>query len=310
MLKKKAGDAWIALSVVACSVVLLIALALGLSGRSFVPNGQKLRVRFHDITGVQVSSQVKYAGAPAGTVSDIRMLTLEERTTSPANLVEVTLSLTPQVPPVTKNAVVSIASDTLLSDKFVLVSEEPQGGPTATMNDILQGISPTTFDELARNTNNAIEGLCRAFGSGNAEGVNTFVNQLQALLKRTESLMKDFEPAVQDARIFAGDARDLLSKNKARIQQTLDKLESTTSAMESLAKQSESLVQGNQKKIDQTIADLKVTSENLKVTSTYAKFLLQDLAQHPNRLIWGKGKSPALPSERKILESRQPIPIP
>jgi len=77
-----------------------------------------------DITGVQQSSIVKYAGAKAGYVHAIRMLTPEERTASahPENTVEVTLAINNNVPALNEGLTASVASDTLLSDKFVLLS--------------------------------------------------------------------------------------------------------------------------------------------------------------------------------------------
>ena len=51
---------------------------MGLNGRSMLPGAQSVRVRFHDMTGIKLSSQVRYAGAPAGTVSAVRILTAAE----------------------------------------------------------------------------------------------------------------------------------------------------------------------------------------------------------------------------------------
>ncbi len=68
------------------------------------------------MTGVRVSSEVKYAGAPAGTVLSLRMLTKEERLASgdPANVVQLTLGLRPGVPELPSDVNASVAADTLL----------------------------------------------------------------------------------------------------------------------------------------------------------------------------------------------------
>lgn len=314
-MKKRASDAWIAVSVIASSIVLFAALALGLSGRVLVHDGHAVRVRFHDITGIKVSSHVKFAGAPAGSVSGARMLTAAERKTDPDHLVEVTLNLFRDVPPLTKNARVSIAADTLLSDKFVLVQDEGAGAPLLADGEALNGITPTTFDKLARNVDDAIEGLRKAMGgdaSANAKDlfakIDRIVEDTQSLLTELKPVVKDAGLVVSDAKATMADARSILSDNKERVGQAITRLDNAAASMESLAKKGESFIQDNTKNLSATISGFRVTSDNLKVTSTYSKFLLKDLAERPSRLIWGGGKPPALPSQQEILQSRQPIP--
>lgn len=328
-MKKRASDSWIAVSVIACSIVLFAALALGLSGRVLVHDGHAVRVRFHDITGIKVSSQVKFAGAPAGSVSVARMLTAAERKTDPDHLVEVTLNLFRDVPPLTKTARVSIAADTLLSDKFVLVQDEGMGAPLLADGEILNGITPTTFDKLARNVDDAIEGIRKTMGGDASANAKDLFAKIDRIVEDTQSLLTELKPVVKDAglvvseaksavadakatmvdaRATMADARSLLSDNKERIGQAITRLDNAAASMESLAKKGESFIQDNTKNLSATISGFRVTSDNLKVTSTYSKFLLKDLSERPSRLIWGGGKPPALPSQQEILQSRQPIP--
>jgi len=321
-LKKKASDSWVALSVIACSIVLFIALAMGLSGRVLVPDGHTVHVRFRDITGIKVSSQVKYAGAPAGSVSVARMLTTAERKADPGHLVEITLNLVRDVPPLTQAAQVSIAADTLLSDKFVEVQDEDTGAPLLAEGEILNGITPTTFDKLARNVDDAIEGLRKTMGGGASDNAKDLFSKIDDIVGSTQGLLTELKPvvkdaslvlsdakvAVSDARLAVGDARSILSNNKERIERAITRLDSAAGSMESLAKKGEAFIQDNSKNLASTISGFRVTAENLKVTSTYSKFLLKDLADRPSRLIWGGGKPPALPSQQEILHSRQPVP--
>ena len=313
-MKTKASDAWIAVSVIACSIVLFIALAMGLSGRVLVRDGHPVRVRFHDITGIKVSSQVKFAGAPAGSVSGARMLTAAERMSDPNNLVEITLNLLRDVPPLTKNARASIAADTLLSDKFVLVQDEGTGAPLLAAGDVLNGTTPTTFDKLARNVDDVIDGIRKSMGGDASENakdlfskINTIVDDTQSLLAELRPVVKEAGLVVSDAKSTMSDARSLLSDNKARIEHAINRLDSAANSFDSLAKKGEDLLQDNEKNLTTTISGFRVTSENLKVTSTYSRFLLRDLSEHPSRLIWGGGKPPALPSQQEILQSRQPV---
>ncbi|MEI8310405.1 MAG: MlaD family protein [Verrucomicrobiota bacterium] len=321
-MKNRASDSWIAISVIACSIVLFIALALGLSGRVLVREGHAVRVRFHDITGIKVSSQVKFAGAPAGSVSGARMLTAAERAVDPDHLVEITLSLFRDVPPLTKNARVSIAADTLLSDKFVQLQDEGAGGPLLADGEILNGVTPTTFDQLARNVDDAIVGLRKTMGGDAGDHAKDLFTKIDRIVESTQSLLTELKPVVKDAglvvadakatmvdaRATMADARSLIADNKAGISRAVARIDSAAGSMESLAKKGEAFIQDNTKNLSSAISGFRVTSENLKVTSTYSKFLLKDLSERPSRLIWGGGKPPALPSQQEILQSRQPLP--
>ena len=307
-MKTRASDSWIALSVIGCSIVLFAALALGLSSRFLVPDGRSVRARFSDVSGIKESSQVKYAGARAGIVSKIRILTAAERAADPKNLVEITLDLFPAVPTLSKNALVSISADTLLSDKFVHIEDPSVGADALAKGDLLQGIPPVSFDKLTRNVDGALEGLRKVLGGGSADTeifsrIHRLVEETQGLLIALKPVVADAGPTLSDARAAAADARSLLAENKAPAGRAIARLDSAAGSLESLAKKGEAVVRDNEKNISRAITDLRVTAENLKVTSTYSKFLLRDLAERPTRLIWGSGKPPDLPSEQQILRS-------
>lgn len=314
VLKKRASDAWIAISVIASSVVLFIALVMGLGGRVLVHDGHAVRVRFHDITGIKVSSQVKFAGAPAGSVSGVRMLTATERAADPNHLVEIALNLFRDIPPLTKNARVSVAADTLLSDKFVLLQDEGTGAPLLAEGEVLNGITPITFDKLARNVDDAIDGLRKTIGGDAPEKAGDLFTKIDLIVESTQNLLAELKPVVKDAGLVVSDAkavmsdtRSLVSDNKERIERAITRFDSAAASMESLAKKSEGLIQDNAKNLSSAISGFRVTAENLKVTSTYSKILLRDLCERPSRLLWG-GKAPSLPSQQQILQSRQPVP--
>lgn len=321
-MKKSAWDAWIAVSVIVCSIVLFVALALGLSGGFFSSGGREVTVRFPDITGVGVSSQVRYGGARAGVVSRVRMLTAAERATDPANLVEITLHLTPEVPAITKAAQVSIASDTLLSDKFVLLQDDPATGVAIGPETVLQGIPPTTFDRLTRSLDSTLEGFRKLLGGGTEDRANNVLTRIHALVGQTEGLLNDLQPVVKeagaavgdarltltDARAAAADVRGLLADNKDRIGRAVVRIDSAAGSIDSLAKKGEAIMRDNEGNLNRSLASIRISSENLKVTSTYSKFLLKNLAERPNRLLWGS-RPPNLPTEQEILNSRQPIPL-
>jgi ABC-type transporter Mla subunit MlaD len=311
MIKRNFNDWAVALAVIACSVLLFLALAFALSGASLGKPSRLLYANFYDVTGISLGSQVKYAGAIAGKVSAIRMLNAEERANSgdPLNAIQVTLALDSSVPPLPADITASIAADTLLSDKFILLSGGSSAFQPLAADSVVQGISPTTFDKLTREIDDALAGLRRMISGTKGETGDVF-QRIRLLLTETQSLLNEAKPVLQDAKMLTTDARQLVADNKVPISQAISQLEAAAGALEKLALSGNKLVVNNEKKLNATFSDLKVSSENLKVTSTYAKIFLRSLSQRPSQLIWGRSKPPLLPSEQQILRSPTALPAP
>ena len=126
-MKKNFTDFLISLLVIVCSLVLLGALAYALSGWGTRKGGRTVEIDFVDVTGVHLHSEVRYAGAPAGAISAVRLLTFKERNEAGTdeqkrNAVRVTATLREDVPPIPADVRVSISSDSMLSDKFIALS--------------------------------------------------------------------------------------------------------------------------------------------------------------------------------------------
>ena len=303
------NDWAVALAVIACSILLFLALAFALSGTTLGQPTRPLRVNFHDVTGISLGSQVKYAGAIAGKVSGIRMLSAQERADSgdSLNAIQVIVALNSGVPALSADITASIASDTLLSDKFILLSGGTSNTQSLSADAVLQGISPTTFDKLARDIDTTIEGLRGMLGGAKGQPGDIF-ERVRLLLTETQSLLTEAKPVLLDAKALAADARQLIADNKVPISRAITQLDKSAAALETLAASGNKLVVNNEKKLSSTISDFKVTSENLKITSTYAKILIRSLSERPSQLIWGRSKPPPLPSEQQILRSSAPLP--
>ena len=101
LIKRNLSDYFVALSVIACSLVLLGALTFALSGYRFKKPTRTLQINYEDVTGIKVNSEVRYAGAPAGRVISMRHLTAKERDASAnkKDAVRVTVSLDEGIPP-------------------------------------------------------------------------------------------------------------------------------------------------------------------------------------------------------------------
>src|SRR6516225_6929679 len=140
-MKRNLSDYFVALFVVACSVVLLGALAFALSGRQLTKSTRTLRINYEDVTGIKVNSEVRYAGAPAGRVIAMRHLTAQEReaTANKKDAVCVTVSLNDGIPPLPTDITATLSSDTMLSPKFVALSAGTPGGETLGDNATIEG---------------------------------------------------------------------------------------------------------------------------------------------------------------------------
>src|SRR6202030_4626933 len=100
-MKKNLSDYLVALSVIACSALLLAALTIALSGYRLKKPERTLQIKYEDVTGITVHSEVRYAGAPAGRVIAMRHLSAAERAKSKnkKNAVVVTVELDENIPP-------------------------------------------------------------------------------------------------------------------------------------------------------------------------------------------------------------------
>src|ERR1700676_3012177 len=106
-MKKNLSDYIVALSVIACSLVLLAALTIALSGYRLKKPTRILQINYEDVTGIKIHSEVRYAGAPAGRVIAMRHLSAAERAKSATNRDAgvVTVSLDDNIPPLPADVV-------------------------------------------------------------------------------------------------------------------------------------------------------------------------------------------------------------
>ena len=140
-MKRNFSDYFVALFVIACSVVLLAALTFALSGRQLKKPTRTLQINYEDVTGIKVNSEVRYAGAPAGRVIAMRHLTAQgARSNSKQKGCGVCDS-----EPGRRNSAntygchATLSSDTMLSPKFVALSAGTPGGQTLANNATIEG---------------------------------------------------------------------------------------------------------------------------------------------------------------------------
>lgn len=318
-MKRNLSDILVALAVIACSLALLGALTYALGGWKTAGTGRTLDVDFSNVTGIKLHSEVRYAGAPAGSVTAIRYLTAEERAALPpaqrGNVVRVSLELNQTVPALPNDLTVAISSDTLLSDKFIALSGGSADAPRLAAGALLQGRSGGSIDDLInslgpflQSTENVIAGL-EPLLKKTGEAVDAVKSGVNDVLPKVSLLADDVKRTAATAEALLKRADKLIADNQGDIKADLVELRVSLVKMQDTFKTANLLLNRTDKNLDARMGELSVVLQNLKVVSTHAKAFTQAIGEKPNRLIFS-GKEQPLPAEETILRSSRPVPAP
>jgi len=296
-MKRNLSDYVVALSVIVCSLVLLAALTMALTGFRLKKPTRTLQIDFEDVTGVKLHSEVRYAGAPAGRVIAMRHLSRDQResATNKRNAVRVTVSLADEIPPLPADVIATLSSDTMLAPMFVAFSAGTPGGETLANNSIIEGHPAYGIQQIAAaagplvdNANKLIDILMATVTNldGTITGVRTNLDEF----------MPKLPPLIDTAKT---DLEEL-----QKIIKGLDDVEKNANAVfENAGK----FVGNTDKQLQEQMKELRVILLNLKVVSTHAKALTETLAEKPSRIIFS-GKTVKLTPEAEILKSKEPLP--
>jgi ABC-type transporter Mla subunit MlaD len=289
-MKRSLSDYLVALFVIACSVVLLGALAFALSGRQLKRPTRTLQINYEDVTGIKVNSEVRYAGAPAGRVISMRHLTAAEReaTANKKDAVRVTVALDDGIPQLPADITATLSSDTMLSPKFVALSAGTPGGQTLANNAVIEG-----------HPSYGIEQITAAAGPL-FEDANKLLTNLNVTVTDLKRDLDDFAPKL-------GPLADSLKLDADNIQNVITNIDSLAKGADSVLGTADTFISTTDKGLQEQLKQLHVTLLNLKVVTTYAKELVENLAEKPNRIIFS-GKPLTLTPESEILKSSKPLP--
>ena len=289
-MKKNLSDYLVALSVIACSVVLLAALTIALSGYQLKKPSRTLQIKYQDVTGIKVHSEVRYAGAPAGRVIAMRHLTATERQSSPnkRDAVIVTVSLDDGIPPLPIDVVATLGADTLLAPKFVALSAGTPGGQTLANNSSIEGHPAYGIDEIT------------AAAGPLFENANKLIDNLNLTVTDLKSDLGNFMPKL-------GPLVDSAKGDVDKLQKAVEGLSQVEQQAGNFLDTADTFVGTTDKSLQEQLRELHVVLLNLKVITTHAKTLIDTLAEKPNRVIFS-GKAPKLTPETEIIKSQQPLP--
>jgi ABC-type transporter Mla subunit MlaD len=289
-MKRNLSDYIVALAVIACSVVLLAALTIALSGYRLKKPSRTLQIDYEDVTGIKLHSEVRYAGAPAGRVIAMRHLSAAERGASAnkRDAVRVTISLDEKVPPLPADVMATLSSDTLLAPKFVALSAGTPGTKILPNNSIIEGHPAYGLEQIT------------AAAGPLFDHANELLDNLNGTVTEVKGNLGEFLPKLSPlADTVAIDLNDL--------QKVIRGLNDVETQVGTVLGTANNFLGATDKKLQEQLNQLHVTLLNLKVITTHAKALTEALGEKPNRLIFS-GKTQKLTPESDILKSSKPLP--
>jgi len=300
----------VALAVIACSLVLLAALTFALSGYQLKKPTRTLRIDYLDVTGINLASQLRYAGAPAGHVIAIHALSQQERQKSvnkdnnTANAVRVTVEVNEDVPPLPEDVQASINADTLLSEKFISLSAgSPDKSPLAS-DAILQG-HPGGLDALMSGAPLLLQRADELIASLNGD-VKDIVPRLDTVLDSAHKALAAGQSLLDNANSLVAD-KGSLHVAIDNVNDAVEKLKSVEKNLNDVLGKVGGLVGSADQDLDGRMKELSVVLQNLKVVTTYLKEFSKSIAEKPNRVIFS-GKATQLQPENNILKTQKPLP--
>ena len=289
-MKRNLSDYVVAISVILCSLVLLGALTVALSGYRLKKPKRTLQINYEDVTGIKVNSEVRYAGAPAGRVIAMRHLTAKEREASPNKMdaVRVTVSLDEGIPPLPTDVTATLSSDTMLAPKFVALSAGTPGGTTLADNAAIEGHPAYGLEQIT------------AAAGPLFENANKLLDNLNATVTGLKGDLDQFTPKL-------GPLADSLKIDVDNLQNVITNFDGVAKGADKLFGTADTFISATDKQLREQLKQLHVVLLNLKVVTTHAKALVETLAEKPNRLIFS-GKPATLTPESEILKSLKPLP--
>ncbi len=289
-MKKNLSDYIVAISVIACSVVLLGALTFALSGFRLRKATRTLQIRYEDVTGVKIHSEVRYAGAPAGRVIAMRHLTAEERArlTNKKDAVVITVELNADVPPLPTDVTATLSADSLLAPKFVALSAGTPGAKTLANNSAIEGHPAYGIEQIT------------AAAGPLFENANKLLDNLNLTVSDLKGDLDGFMPKL-------GPIADSLKIDLDNLQNVVKNLDSVAKDADTLFGTAGTFITTTDKSLQEQMKELHVILLNLKVATTHAKALVESLAEKPNRVIFS-GKAAKLTPEEEIIKSNKPLP--
>ena len=132
------------------------------------------------------------------------------------------------------------------------------------------------------------------------DNANKLLNNLDITVTGLKKDLGEFTPKL-------GPLADSLKMDADNIQNVITNLDGLEKGAGTVLGTADKFISTTDKQLNEQLKQLHVTLLNLKVVTTYAKELVETLAQKPNRIIFS-GKPAQLTPESEILKSSKPLP--
>jgi ABC-type transporter Mla subunit MlaD len=220
----------------------------------------------------------------------MRHLTAQEReaTANKKDAVRVTVSLDDDIPALPADITATLSSDTMLSPKFVALSAGTPGGQTLPNNAAIEGHPAYGLEQITAEAGPLFD------------NANKLLDNMNVTVTGLKKDLGDFTPKL-------GPLADSLKTDADNVQNMITNLDGVAKGADNVFGSANSFIKTTDRQLAEDLKQLHVTLLNLKVVTTYAKELIETLAQKPNRIIFS-GKPAQLTPESEILKSSKPIP--
>lgn len=143
------ADFLVAALVILCSVVMLGALTLAISGAHLSAPKATITIDLPSAVGLDKQAEVRYAGAAVGRIRSVRPLSDEERLkVSPDCAIRVVADIHHPLPELRIGTTASITADTVLGEKYLNLEPGPVTNPGLQPHTILYAKRSASLDEV------------------------------------------------------------------------------------------------------------------------------------------------------------------
>lgn len=176
------ADFFVAAAVIICSVVMLVALSLAVSGAHLTSPRATLTIDLPSAVGLDKQAEVRYAGASVGRIRTVRPLTDDERLkVSPECAIRVVADIHHSLPQLRVGTTASITADTVLGEKYLNLEPGPVTNPGIAPGTILYAKRSASLDEVMTAGKQLLD-QANDLIAKNQEAFNKIVTDLRVVL--------------------------------------------------------------------------------------------------------------------------------
>ncbi len=338
---KNKGDAVVALLVIACSAVLLLALYFAIGGNPFSKPHLTLTVDVEDAGGIDLRSDVTYAGQVVGEVVGIEQLSPDERIAGfEGHVVRLHVEIKDKVA-LPANLSARISSTSMLGENQLSLTRIDDKKGLLENGAQLVGAGGSALDSMIPGASDMIASLgevIKKFGevASGLEGVQDGQNISEALanIREASVAVKESFAGENGLPAIAGNLNEAAAEIRALIagagedpglkaqltgavtnieeltegwKETFGKEDGVNAKLQSIADGVDAFVHGNgderalAEQMASITSEIETLSKEIQVFVVYAQYFGGSLAEKPRRLLFGDNDHLQIPSKEQIM---------